>query len=617
MLRLKDRKVQKIDSLKKLVHYFYCYSDSKKIDDYEKKLEEEQGKSVVLLLDGFDEYPTKLQKRGFIADILHRYTLPYCSIVISSRPHASEKLSTTFECEIIGFDEQGQDDFIKNSVLPVGEPGNIDALNKYRGTDPTVTSFCFIPFNMSVLVTMFELKSTLPTNSTKLHNLFICKIVHRYTLKHGLSLEEEITDITDFSNLPDHYSKIIHNLSKLAYKALKKNIQTFSLGEIKNLCPDIDTRSTDDLGFGLLKPVKYGEIISKNPKFSFMFVSVQEFLAACYIINLPKADKEFAILNKIYHHDDNNTYLNVVSFYISLTQGKRETLRRLVSSKKEPISDDIPSDHLKNLLLFRCFSDCGDDDMCSIIEEKFSDGTDRRINVSSHMLSANDIETIAILITHNCDKQWNFLSLAGCHIRDAGIKILHNFLQSSKSSVSIRKLWLYKNDLSSSSNNYLVDIVKTCRVEWLDISNNHSLGQERELFDNILSLPSLVKLYIDGVNLSSTAAITIFTILKENKTNLKKLDISNTALNYTDEVSYVIAKALRANNELTFLKMCGNNIPKCTIMCMVCAIQENNTLKVLKLLINYTDDFKQQISLDNEAINEKRKRKTKLNITFE
>ena len=98
-----------------------------KIDDYKENLEEEQGKSVVLLLDGFDEFPNKLQKRGFIADILHQYTLPYCSIVISSRPHTAEKLSTTFEVEITGFDEQGQDDFVRKSLL--GEPGNIDTLN--------------------------------------------------------------------------------------------------------------------------------------------------------------------------------------------------------------------------------------------------------------------------------------------------------------------------------------------------------------------------------------------------------------------------------------------------------------------------------------------------------
>ena len=173
------------------------------------------------MLDGYDEYPTELQRKSFIVDILQRYILPSCSIVISSRPHASVKLSPTFEVEIVGFDELGQDDFVQKSL--VGEPGSIDTLNKYLETNPVITSFCSIPFNMSVLVTMFKSQSTLPTSSTKLHNLFICRIICRHTLKYGLSLEEEITDITDFNKLPEQYSKIICKLSALAFKRTNKH----------------------------------------------------------------------------------------------------------------------------------------------------------------------------------------------------------------------------------------------------------------------------------------------------------------------------------------------------------------------------------------------------------
>ena len=620
LLCLKDREVQKINSLKKFVCYFYGYSDSNKIDFYEKKLEEEQGRSVVLLLDGYDEYPPKLlQKKEptFISKILTRQVLPDCSIVISSRPHAPENLFITSEVEIVGFDEQGQDDFVKKYLA--GEPSSTDTFNKYREANPAISSFCSIPFNMSVLVTMFKLDA-LPTSSTKLHNLFICKIIQRHTLRYQSRLEEEITDITDFKNLSEHYSKIIGQLSKLAFEALKEIKQIFSLRKIKKACPDIDTQNTDDLGFGLLKPVECYEAISQNPKFTFIFTSVQEFLAACYIINLPEKDEELAILNEIYHNDN---YLNMVSFYIPLTKEKREALKNFVSSKKnENISNDNTRDYFKNLLLYKCFSESCDDEMCSIIEEKFSsDETGKRINLSK--LSGIDIEAIGTLITHSRDKQWNSLNLSGCHIRDAGIETLHQFLQSSKSSVTIKKLWLYKNDLSSSSNSYLVDIVDTCRIEWLDISNNcNSLGQEAELFEKMLSFPSLQRLYISDVNLSSKVVIAIFTLMKENKTNLKRLDMSNTALDYTDEVSDVIAEALQANNKLKHLKMCGNNIiPKCTIKCMVTAIHKNNTLRDLRLpLSNYTDDFKKRIELENEAINGKRKDikcKTMLTISFE
>ena len=48
------------------------------------------GKYLILLLDGYDEYPENLrQKKGnLIADILWHHELPECGIVISSRPHA-------------------------------------------------------------------------------------------------------------------------------------------------------------------------------------------------------------------------------------------------------------------------------------------------------------------------------------------------------------------------------------------------------------------------------------------------------------------------------------------------------------------------------------------------
>ena len=343
---------------------------------------------------------------------------------------------------------------------------------------------------------------------------------------------------------------------------------------------------------------------------------MQEFLAACYIINLPEIDEELSTLKETYYEDN---YLNVICFYISLTKGKQEALRRFVHSIKEEIDSDNTKEVLKNILLYKCFNESCDADTCGIIEKKFSD---RKINLSSLMLSGYDIVAISTLITQSCDEQWNSINLAGCHIQDAGIKIINQLLQTSKSSVIIKKLWLCKNDLTSSSNSDLFYIVETCEVEFLDISSNHDLGQEVNLFRSMLLLPKLLSLHIDDVNLSSNAAIAIFTILMNNNSNLKKLDISNTAFNYTDEVCDVIAKALLANNKLRFLKIYSNNIPEHIIERMLTAIHKNthNALRNLILPPNYTKDFKkQQISFVNETINTKRKLGIckKLYISFE
>ena len=54
------------------------------------------GKSLTLLLDGYDEYPEYLRECSLVANILQRHVLPLCGLVVSSRPHASEHLPHTY-----------------------------------------------------------------------------------------------------------------------------------------------------------------------------------------------------------------------------------------------------------------------------------------------------------------------------------------------------------------------------------------------------------------------------------------------------------------------------------------------------------------------------------------
>jgi len=50
------------------------------------------GKDVVFLFDGYDEFPDNLKKDSLVADILKHKVLPHCGLVVSSRPHASVRL---------------------------------------------------------------------------------------------------------------------------------------------------------------------------------------------------------------------------------------------------------------------------------------------------------------------------------------------------------------------------------------------------------------------------------------------------------------------------------------------------------------------------------------------
>ena len=60
------------------------------------------------------------------------------------------------------------------------------------------------------------------------------------------------------------------------------------------------------------------------------------------------------------------------------------------------------------------------------------------------------------------------------------------------------------------------------------------------------------RLYIDGIDLSNTSAIKIFTLLKEKNTKLKWLSLANNKI--TDYAYPVIAKALQVNGTVDYLK---------------------------------------------------------------
>ena len=165
--------------------------------------------------------------------------------------------------------------------------------------------------------------------------------------------------------------------------------------------------------------------------------------------------------------------------------------------------------------------------------------------------------------------------MTGCHIRDVGLHILHRVIASS---ITIEHLWLISNDLSSFSDDCLADIVIICRVKVLGISYNKTIGQTEKFFPTILSpSSSMIKtLYISGINLSSRAAIMIFTLLKEKKTKLEKLIMADNDI--TDDACDVIAETLQINSTLERLSICDNKIGKEARRLIVNSLRHNNTL---------------------------------------
>ena len=574
-----------------------------------KHISSNHGKTLTLLIDGYDEMPEELRDNSLIADILNRQVLPDCGLVMSSRPHASVLLrkQATLRVDILGFTEEQRKHYIEHSL---NDQSQIKQLTTYLEQHIIISSLCYVPFNMVLLLFLYKQGDPLPHNATQLYNIFICLTIRRNHTKYGIPVKQPITDI---NNLPEPYGKFIQQLSKLSLQALNNNQLIFTLDQIKQFCPQVESIPGALNAFSLLQAIEHVSIFQTTTTFNFLHLSVQEFLAANHITTLTP-DEELSILKQYFWSDSHS---NMFTIYTTLTKGQRPAFRKFLSGGDDSIviHSKFFNDKLKCFHLYQCFTDAsGDDRVCRTIERMFSDGF---LHFFETTLSTTDIENIATFLTCCSIKQWKKLNLSRFHIRDAGLHIIHRII--TPSSITIEQLWLYGNDLSSFSDGCLADIVITCGVKALNISNNQTIGQTEEFFTTLLSSSSsmIEELYIDGINLSTRAAIMIFTLLKEKKTKLKWLGMANNDI--TDDVCDVIGETLQVNSTLAFLDIFHNSISKEASQLILNSLRVNNTLTQLNLPL-YCDDDKTQILILKGIVNEERKHRgcqVKLIVTFD
>ena len=608
LVYLRDPTVQKMSTLEQLFQYF-CKpfgSNAAKIavtcSEYFLGI---NGLTLALLIDGYDELPEELRDNSLFADILNRQVLPDCGLVVSSRPHGSVLLrkQATLQVDILGFTEEQRKHYIEHSL---NDQSQIKQLTTYLEQHVIISSLCYVPFNIVLLLFLYKQGVPLPNNATQLYNIFICLTIRRNLTKYGITVKQPIIDI---NNLPEPYGKFIQQLSKLSLQALNNNQLIFTLDQIKQFCPQVESIPGAPNAFGLLQAIEHVNIFQTTTTFNFLHLSIQEFLAANHITTLTP-EEELSILEQYFW---NNSHSNMFTIYITLTKGQQPSFRKFLSGGDDSIAihSKFLNDKLKCIHLYLCFNEAsGDNRVCRTIEREFSDGIIDFYNIT---LSTNDIENIATFLTCCSIKQWKELNF---HIRDAGLHIIHRIITPSY--INIKELRLYSNDLSSSSDGYLTDIVITCGVKLLYICRNKTIGQTEEFFPTILSSSSsmIEELYVYNINLSTRAAIMVFTLLKEKNTKLKKLGMGDSDI--TDDVCNVIAETLEVNSTLEYLDIYYNKISKEASQLMLNSLRHNNTLTMLNLSF-YSEDDKKEILTLKDIVNEERKHcgcQVKLKVTF-
>ena len=266
LISLRDEEASSAKNISDLVSLFH--SDEEICDNMSKKIKQTNGKDMLLIFDGWDEFKGRDQDRSFILDIIQGRQLHKCNVLVTSRTYASAKLlqlrSVNRHVEVLGFEEEEIFSYIRNEL----SEENAEQLIEELEIREDVLSLCYIPFVCSMLVRVYQLSGfILPNTLTKFYKKYIV-----YAVKRSMKKQELDPDtVESLEELQEDQKRAFDELCCCAYEKLKTQNTTFNRNEILKLSHSLKCEH-----FGLMNCY----MIAKH---QFLHLTIQEFLAAWWI----------------------------------------------------------------------------------------------------------------------------------------------------------------------------------------------------------------------------------------------------------------------------------------------------------------------------------------------
>ena len=249
-----------------------------------------EGEGVLLILDGFDEFPSALLKEDncLIRQLISGSCLPKATVVVTSRPSARISFQlcqpqVSKHIEIIGFTEEDRVKYAE-SVFN-SQPDMLVHFLKYIFSNPTIKTMMYIPLVCAIVAQMYKecggARKLIPTTMTQLYTALCRSLLRRYLVENSLLSSDERMS-TEFEDLPQDVYGCFCTLSKIAYDGILKETLVFYkyelpekfehmgfMSECRELCVDRGTESS----------------------YNFLHLSLQEYLAAWHISQLPSTEQ--------------------------------------------------------------------------------------------------------------------------------------------------------------------------------------------------------------------------------------------------------------------------------------------------------------------------------------
>ena len=598
LLPLRQARIREATSVEDLI-----YADDPDLkQQIVQHIQRTSGEHILLIVDGYDElsYEDRTQNSLFL-DIIRGDVFPNCSVLVTSRPYASDYLqqlqSVNRHVEVLGFTEEQ----IKHCIIEniPDKPKAVKLIQTLKER-LDIASLCYIPLNCAIVLYVYEKEQcTLPNTLTELYETFILNAVKRHASIIGND-PRIVKRLNTLAKLPGPLQKQLSALSHLAHDGLVADKMMFSIDNLEAAFPDC---SDPDIERSLLSLMTvFKEFISTGEDLSYQFLhlTIQEFLAARWAASQLSDDELFSFFED---HLREERYRMVLLFVAGISQLRFPSAENIFYKQKLNFihnrSENIDRatfyhflflSHLiyesQNFSLFR--------NLASAIEGSV-------MSAAGYTMSPFDCLVLAHVLAWG-DCSLKLLNLTECDLTSKSLEIMHRVNLEHHSTTQIEELVLSYNypelitKLSLLPKLPMFEYTKKLTLHGLQCPEGvspdkvelHSLLNMRHLttldisvkkisdsskkgyflslakfVEALKGLPELQVLRFHYGNIDSQNAVGIFTSLEHN-TSLKELDLScNSQLAEGDSeaVGCAIERMLNVNRTLKVLDLgdCGLN----------------------------------------------------------
>ncbi|XP_044199244.1 NLR family CARD domain-containing protein 3-like isoform X7 [Thunnus albacares] len=527
--------------------------------------------SVLFIFDGLDEgkFPLNFEKNEMCRSVTKTTTvdvlltnliagklLHKASIWITSRPAAASKIPP--ECidrvtEVRGFNDEQKEEYFRKKI---SDQDVAQKISDHLQSKPMRTLYIMCHIPMFCLISATALQSLLTgTHESELPKTVTEMYTHFLIIQTTRKNEKDYQEVeTDKERKKERDKDVIMKLGKLAFEQLQKGNIIFYEKDLKEC--QIDLKEAAVYSGVCTQIIRRESGLHRQEVYSFVHLSVQEFLAALYVLEtfiesgqnlLPsqskvrvrseKGESLIVLLHKsavdMTLAGDHGQWDLFLRFLLGLSQNKNQSLlqKGFGFNVRSPLNNQETinyihekikklSDTDKSINLFQCLNELGDQSLVEQVQKYQSSGDVSKISPAHWSALA------FILLVSNEDL--DVFDLKKYHKSNEVLERMLPVLKASK------KALLGDCNLTDRCCEFISSVLsfKSSSLEELDLSSNQLQDSGIKLLSDGLKNPNckLQRLRLADCQITDSGCAALASSLRSNPAHLRVLDLARNDL---------------------------------------------------------------------------------------